>query len=228
MQIIGHRGASGQQPENTLVSFQEAIAEGADMIELDVCALATGQVVVMHDNTVNRTTDGNGPITDFDLANLQKLDAGDGQHVPLLVEVLDLIHKRMPINIEIKGGGNIAELVSNIITHYVTQKNWSQNLFVVSSFDHKILRQFAALQPNIRLGVLYSNTPSRYWTNSKKHTVFSANMSAKNVTRDYVEQAHKRGFKVYVYTVNSKRQADRMRALKVDGVFTNYPAKLLA
>jgi glycerophosphoryl diester phosphodiesterase len=228
MQIIGHRGASGHYPENTLVSFQEAIADGVDMIELDVCSLPTGQVVVMHDITVNRTTNGNGPITDFDLASLRKLDAGDGQRVPLLIEVLDLIHKRLPINIEIKGGGDIAVLVSDIISHYVTQKNWSRNLFVVSSFDHTVLRQFAALQPDIRLGVLYADTPSRYWANSKKHTVYSANMSADRVTRDYVQQAHKRGFKVYVYTVNTKKQAQQMRALKVDGVFTNFPEKLLA
>jgi glycerophosphoryl diester phosphodiesterase len=227
MQIIGHRGASGYKPENTLASFQEAIAQGADMIELDVCALPSGQVVVMHDLTVNRTTNGNGPITDFTFAELQKLDAGGGQHVPLLVDVLDLIHKRLPINIEIKGGGKIALLVSEIIDFYVTQKGWSRQLFVVSSFDHKILRQFAALQPDIRLGVLFKDAPSRFWAASHKHTVFSANMDAATITRESVVAAHKRGYKVYAYTINSKQQAKRLRAMKVDGIFTNYPEKLL-
>jgi len=227
MQIIGHRGASGYKPENTLASFQEAIAQGADMIELDVCALPSGQVVVMHDLTVNRTTNGDGPIDRFSYAELQKLDAGKGQRVPLLIDVLDLIHKRLPINIEIKGGGGIALLVSEIIDFYVTQKGWGRSLFVVSSFDHKILREFATLQPEIRLGVLFRDTPSRFWAASKKHSVFSANMDAKHITRESVVAAHKRGYKVYAYTVNSKQQAKHLRALKVDGIFTNYPDKLL-
>lgn len=227
MQIIGHRGASGYKPENTLASFQAAIAQGADMIELDVYALPTGQVIVTHDATVNRTTDGDGPLEDFNYSDLQKLDAGNGERIPLLIEVLDLIHKRLPINIEIKGGGNIAILVSEIIDFYVTQKGWSRNLFVVSSFDHKILRTFAALQPEVRLGVLFRDTPSRYWAASKKHTVYSANMDAEHITRSNVIEAHNRGFKVYAYTVNTRKQARRLRAMKVDGIFTNYPDKLL-
>jgi len=226
MQIIGHRGASGYKPENTLASFQSAIAQGVDMIELDVCALPSGQVVVMHDDTVNRTTNGDGAIATYEYADLQKLDAGSGQHVPLLIEVLDLIHKRVPINIELKRGNNIAVLVSEIIDYYVTQKTWSRSLFVVSSFDHKILREFAALQPDVRLGVLFRDAPTRYWAASNEHTVFSANMDAAHITRDNVLQAHRRGFKVYAYTVNSKKQARHLRAMKVDGIFTNYPDKL--
>lgn len=228
MQIIGHRGASGYKPENTLESFQAAIAQGVDIIELDVCALPSGQVVVMHDATVNRTTNGDGSLDDFNFAQLQKLDAGDGQRVPLLVEVFDLIHKRLPVNIEIKGGNGIARLVSDIIDHYVVQKGWPRDLFVVSSFDHKVLRQFARMQPNIKLGVLFSDTPSRYWAASNKRSVFSANLNLQHITRDNVLEAHRRGFKVYVYTVNTKRDARRMRSLKVDGIFTNYPERLRA
>src|SRR5690242_11883524 len=93
MQIIGHRGASGYEPENTLASFKEALALGVDMIELDVYVIKTGELVVMHDSTVNRTTNGTGRVEALSLKELRQLDAGAGEKVPLLSEVLDLVNK---------------------------------------------------------------------------------------------------------------------------------------
>ena len=121
MQIIAHRGASGYKPENTLASFQKAISLGVDMIELDVFAIRSGEVVVHHDKKVNRTTNGTGNISDYTWSELRLLDAGDGQRIPLLTEVLDLVNGRIPINIELKGHG-IAEPVATIIDSYISKK----------------------------------------------------------------------------------------------------------
>lgn len=228
MQIIGHRGASGYKPENTLAAFRQAIAMGVDMIELDVVALATGEVIVLHDATLNRTTNGSGPVENYTYSQLMTLNAGNGERIPLLTQVLELIDRRMPVNIELKGGQKTAAMVSDIITFYVNKRGWDDDLFIVSSFDHKTLRAFAALQPTIKLGVLYSDVPSRYWATNGKHTVYSANMDAAHITRDIVRDAHQRGMKVYAYTVNTKKRARELRAMLVDGIFTNYPDKMFS
>lgn len=226
MYIIGHRGASGYQPENTLASFKEAITMGVDMLEFDVCALKTGEVVVLHDATLNRTTNGDGPVENYTLKQLRMLDAGHGQHIPLLTEVLDLVDRRIPVNIEIKGGRTTSQQVAKIINRYVRKHGWSYDMFLVSSFDHMKLRAFSRLQPRVRLGVLYSDTPSRYWATKGKHNVFSANLDENYITSTIVNDAHKRGMKVYAYTVNNKHRAQQLRAMNVDGIFTNYPDKM--
>jgi glycerophosphoryl diester phosphodiesterase len=119
MQIIGHRGASGYEPENTLRSFQKAIDLGVEMIELDVYTCKSGELVVMHDDKVNRTTNGNGYVFNMTLTELKTLDAGKGEKVPTLVEVFDLINKKIAINVELKGEGT-AESTAELIQKYIT------------------------------------------------------------------------------------------------------------
>ncbi|MDB5177605.1 MAG: glycerophosphoryl diester phosphodiesterase, glycerophosphoryl diester phosphodiesterase [Candidatus Saccharibacteria bacterium] len=227
MQIIAHRGASGYKPENTLSSFQEAISLGVDIIELDVFVIKTGEVVVFHDETVDRTTHSTGKVTDFSLEELRQLDAGNGEKIPLLSEVLDLIDKRIPINIEMKGNG-IARPVANLIRDYVTKKGWSDRHFIVSSSNYAELKLFARLRPSVRVGTLFRGEPPYRRVLAKDDNAFSANLAAEFVTDESVREAHSRGLKVYAYTVNSKREARRLKSLKVDGVFTDYPDKILA
>lgn len=226
MQIIAHRGASGYKPENTLSSFQEAISHGVDMIEFDVFAIRSGEVVVHHDTTVNRTTNGVGNISDYTWEELRQLDAGGGQRIPLLTEVLDLIDNRIPVNIELKGS-HIAEPVAAIINQYVSKQRWQSQRFLVSAFDHAELRRFAALSPSVPVGALYRSRPRRLRKLMESGNFTSAHFDAKFITRKSILNAHTRGLKVYAYTVNSRRSANRMRALKVDGVFTNYPDLLV-
>lgn len=227
MEIIAHRGASGYEPENTLASFQKAISLGVDIIELDVFVLKTGEVVVLHDETVDRTTDGSGKITDYSFEKLRKLDAGEGEKVPLLTEVLDLIHKRIPINIEMKGSG-IAAPVAKIIREYVTKKGWSTNLFLVSSSNYAELKRFVQLTSSVRIGTLFRGQPPYRRVLTRRDYGYSANLSKVFVTPRSVREAHKRGLKVYAYTVNSKREAKRLQSLKVDGIFTDYPDRIFA
>lgn len=222
MQIIAHRGASGYKPENTLSAFQKAISLGPDIIELDVYTIRTGEVVVFHDETVDRTTDGTGQITDFSFEELRKLDAGGGEKVPLLTEVLDLINNRITVNIEMKGR-QIALPVSNIINHYVTDKGWSYDRFIVSSFNHAQLERFSKLQPLVRIGTLFRNNQPYRRIFSKKSNAYSENLSAQSVTGASVRKAHANGLKVFAYTVNTKSEAKRLKSLKVDGIFTDFP-----
>ena len=225
MKIIGHRGASGYKPENTLSSFRQAIKLGVDMIEFDVYTVKSGEVMVLHDDKLDRTTNGTGSIESKTFTEIRKLDAGGGEKVPLLTEVLDTINKKVPINIELKGTGT-AGPVAAIIQHYVTKKGWPRKLFLVSSFDHSELKAFTTLLPTIPTGALFGYLPFRFWPKIKDTGVTSANISAKAITRRAVNAVHAHGLEVYVYTVNSKRQADRMARLGVDGIFSNFPDKV--
>lgn len=222
MKIIGHRGAAGHEPENTLISFKKALELDVDMIELDVYVLKTGEVVIMHDNKVDRTTNGKGYVMDYSFFDLRKLDAGNGQKVPLLSEVLDLIDKRMPVNIELKGQGT-AKSVAALIELYKNEKGWTEDLFVVSSFNHIELAEFIRLMPSVKTGALSEGILLGYSEFAERLGSSSANISAEFVTPELVEDAHKRNLEVFVYTVNDESEIARMRSLGVDGVFTNYP-----
>ncbi len=227
MQIIAHRGASGYEPENTLAAFQKAIAIGVDIIELDVFVIKTGEVVVIHDDTVSRTTNGTGRISQYTLNKLKMLDAGNGEKVPLLTEVLDLIDKRIPVNIEMKGS-RIAQPVANIIRYYVNRKGWKDSHFIVSSSNYSELKRFAEIRPTVRIGTLFRGEPPYRRVLAKTDNGFSANLNKSFISPESIKASHEKGLKVYAYTVNDIRSARRFKKLKVDGIFTDYPDRLQA
>src|SRR3990167_11327492 len=127
---IGHRGACGYAPENTLKSFQRAIDLGVDMIELDVQLCKSGELVVIHDDTVNRTTDGSGFVKKIKLKNLKKLDAGEEERIPTLEEILNLVDRRVKVNIELKGP-KTAKPVLKLIDEYIKTKGWNIDDFII-------------------------------------------------------------------------------------------------
>lgn len=222
MKIFGHRGACGYEPENTIASFKKALDLNVDMIELDVHVLRSGELVVMHDTMVDRTTNGTGYVGDFTFSDLRRLDAGNGERVPLLSEVFDLINQRVPINIEMKGLGT-ARHVGDLITKYKRENGWSDDSFVASSFDHIELAVFKEMMPTVQTGALVEGTPMGYAAFAEQLGSFSANISSEFVTPAFVEDAHKRNMKVYVFTVNNRSEVGRMHAIGVDGIFTNFP-----
>ncbi|HOS41511.1 MAG TPA: glycerophosphodiester phosphodiesterase family protein, partial [Spirochaetota bacterium] len=136
--VIGHRGACGYEPENTLRSFEKAIALGAHMVELDVHRCRTGELVVIHDNRLERTTNGSGYVAEKTLDELRALDAGGGERIPLLREVVERVGVRAAINIELKGAGT-AGPVSELIERTVGSGGYDTSHFLVSSFDHREL-----------------------------------------------------------------------------------------
>lgn len=222
---IGHRGAMGYEPENTLRSFKKGLELGVDMVELDVYALKTGELVVIHDDKVDRTTDGHGYVMDKTFEEIKSLDAGDGEKIPTLQEVLELVDKKVQVNIELKGEGT-AQPVAKVIDQYIKDKGWSGDHFIVSSFDHYELKEFNSLKPEIRIGALITGIPIGYCDYAEKVNAYSVNLNLEFINQKFVDDAHGRGLKVFVYTVNDKDDINRMKDLGVDGLFSNFPDRI--
>lgn len=222
MLIIAHRGASGYEPENTLRSFQKALDLKSKMIELDVYKCASGELVVMHDDKLDRTTNGKGYIVSKTYKELLKLDAGKGEKIPTLEEVFILVNRKTKINIELKGEDTALDTFE-LIKKYL-KLGWKESDFLISSFNHVELLKFKKLsEGKIKIGACLDGILIDYANFAKKLGASSIHPSIDFITKEYVQDAHKRGLKVYVWTVNSKDDFKRMKKLKVDGIFTNYP-----
>ena len=222
---IGHRGALGYEPENTLLSFQRAISLSVDMIELDVYACKTGDLVVIHDDRLERTTNGNGYIWEKTIEELRNLDAGKGQKIPTLMEVLNLVDKKTQVNIELKGEGT-AKPVAETIASYISQNGWNEGMFLVSSFNHQELKKFKELMPDIRTGALITAIPQDYAKFGQDLNAWSVNLCIEFINQTFVDDAHDRGLKVLVWTVNHPEDIQRMKSLGVDGIFSNFPDRI--
>ncbi len=223
MMIIGHRGACGYEPENTLLSFQKALDLNVAMVELDVYVCATGELVITHDDDVHITTNGFGKVIEMSLCDLQKLKVKDKGQIPTLQEVIELIDRQIPINIELKGPGT-AEPVAKLLQKYL-QNGWQEKDFVISSFDHNQVAEFKKLCPKIKTGILFSwkNTPSNIAEIALYYGANFIGLDLKAVTQNLVNVAHDAGYPVFVWTVNDTATAHIMRTFKVDGIFSNYP-----
>lgn len=221
MICIGHRGASGYAPENTLASFALAVEMGCTWVELDVYVIE-GELLVIHDDTLGRTTNGKGRVMDTSLATLRTLDAGSGQQIPTLGEVIELIDHRAGINIELKGERTAAP-VSALLSKYVT-RGWREAEFMISSFDHA---ELALVDARYGRGALFHKAGDDYVQRTLELGASALNLALKLVTPERVVAAHNEGLRVYVYTVNNITDIDRMRALGVDGVFSNYPDRVI-
>lgn len=226
MLIIGHRGASGTAPENTPASFEKAIRMGVEMIELDVQRCASGELVVIHDEKINRTTSGKGFVSDKTLHELQQADAGDGERIPTLYEVLNMVNRRVKINIELKGPG-VAAPTAGLLHYYKENRGWQSEDFYISSFDHQQLMQFRELDRFTKIGILYERHPHGFVTLAKALEATSVNIPMRVVSPELVNEIHSHGLEVWVYTVNSLHLLKRLQQMNVEALFTNYPDRFL-
>lgn len=222
---IGHRGAAGYEPENTLRSFRKALELNVDMVEMDVYLCRSGELVVIHDDRVDRTTDGTGYVMDKTFDELKTLDAGMGERIPMLDEVLDLVDRGAKVNIELKGV-KTAKPVSTLIERYVRERNWAYDDFLVSSFDHYELLRFKGLSPDVKTGAVIAGIPIGYAGFAGRIGVYSIHLSMEFINREFVDDAHERGMKVFVWTVNAPDDIVRVKSLGVDGIFSDYPDRL--
>ena len=214
---FGHRGASGHAPENTLKAFEKAIEMGCPWVELDVYVVEN-EIIVIHDEELERTTNGQGAVVDASFDYLRSLDAGEGEQIPCLSEVIRLIDHRAGINIELKGPG-AATAVNELLAGFC-DSDWQPEEFLISSFDHN---ELALADPIYRRGALFHRKVDDFCISAKRLSAYAINLSIKIINEDIVRQAHDHGLKVYVYTANSHEEMQRLKALGVDGVFTNYP-----
>jgi len=221
---FGHRGARGHEPENTLRSVRKALELGADGIEVDV-HFVDGRLMVIHDAKLERTTSGRGRVADKSFAHLRALDAGRGERIPTLPEVFDAVNHRAVINVELKGPGTAAP-VAALIKEYVQQRGWTWNNFLVSSFRHEELEKLRHDSPDLRIGALILRRPRNLAAIAERLGSYSVHPSLRCVSETLVLEAHRRGLKVFVFTVNTPKEIARCTALGVDGVFTDYPERV--
>ncbi len=223
---FAHRGASGHEPENTLLAIEKALSLGAPWIEIDVFSVED-ELVVIHDERLEYRTNGSGYVTEKTLAYLRTLDAGKGQRIPLLREVFDLVQHRAGINVELKGAGTTIPAVK-LIKDYIRHHGWHYDQVILSSFNHQELARVKHLDPDIRIGALVLGIPRHYAKFAEELQAFSVHAGLAFVNPVFVDDAHRRGLKVFVFTVNFPDDLNRMRAMGVDGVFTNFPELVLS
>lgn len=229
--IWAHRGASGSAPENTLPAFELAIEQGADGIEFDVQLTRDDHVVVIHDETLERTTDGHGWVADHSLDDLRKLDASAGiegyagVRIPTLAELFDLVKDTdLRLNVELKNSRipyqGMEERVIGLIDRFGVADR-----VIVSSFDHNSLRGLAESGTTLPLGVLYSEPLWRPWNYAVKLGASAVHPSLSATRAKVVERCHEAGLEVNVWTVNEPEEVERMADLGVDALITNHPAR---
>ncbi|MFT5529060.1 MAG: glycerophosphoryl diester phosphodiesterase [Alteromonadaceae bacterium] len=230
MKVIAHRGASGEYPENTLLAFSEAIKQLADGIELDIQYHYSNNFVLLHDNDLQKTTNGKGSVNDYSLGDLQQLDAGLGEFIPTLHQALELINGDCFVNIEVKTAVidkasllKIITLLQRDVAHAINFHDFSWHQFIVSSFNHQLLAELKTLFPKLATATLVALCPLNYAQCAQQLKAISLNPSIEIVNQQLVDDAHQRGLNVWVYTVDIKEDIKKCLSYGVDGVFTNYP-----
>lgn len=222
---IGHRGAKAHVAENTLASFQQALNLGADGIELDVHVSADGELVVIHDFTVDRTTNGTGEVHKLTLAELKQLKVEGSHIIPTLDEVMDAVGKKCLVNIEMKGR-HTAQPVSEFVDRYVKEKSNSYADFIVSSFQREELQNISRLNPYIQLGILTQASVKQAMQWAEEFSAKAIHPHFSLLTESNVKKAKEAGLKIYTWTVNEQEDIDRVKAYGVDGIISDYPERL--
>jgi glycerophosphoryl diester phosphodiesterase len=222
---IGHRGAKGFEPENSLVSFEKALDMKVDGIELDVHMSNDGAIMVIHDETIDRTTNGKGFVNTLSLQDLKSFRAEKEQEIPTLSEVIDLVDQRCLINIELKGN-DTAKPVMNLIENYITQKSWNYNQFLISSFDWNALGEVRLLNPKIPIGVLTQTDLDLALAFAKFIKAETIHPYFHLLTKENTIEMQKNGFQVFAWTVNETEDIQLIKSFQVSGIISDFPDRL--
>ena len=214
---IAHRGASGYEKENTLPAFKKALELGVDMIEFDVHVSQDGKAVVIHDETVDRTTDSSGLVRNKTIQELQALG------IPTLEQVLELIHKKALVYIELKTS-DTPEVVARIITDYVANKAWHYNDFLVCSDDPVTLLTFKNKLPYVAVGFVFDL--GQTMSEMPKVPVDVFVFHQESIDNDLVAHVRQLGKRIFAYGVNTKEESKRLKQLGIDGIISDYPDRI--
>lgn len=222
---IAHRGAKACEPENTLQAFQKALDLNSDGIELDVHLSADGHIIVMHDETIDKMTNGIGAVNTFTLAELKSFLIADKHQIPTLNEVFDLVRKRCFINIELKNADTSKQVVS-LIEEYIAEEGWDYGHFIVSSFDWNALQEVHNLNSDIPIGVLTEE-------DLDTALAFAESIQAKAIHPDFhllnadnVRKMQEKGFWVLPWTVNVEEDIQKVKSYNVNGIISDNPDKI--
>lgn len=229
--IFAHRGASAYAPENTLAAFELAHAQGAAAIEFDVKLSADDRPVILHDRTVDRTTDGSGRVANLTLAALRELDAGSwlsadfrGEKIPTLDEVFETIGRKLFMNVELTNYASPFDALVPTVAAAVRKHGLQERILFSSFFPHNLMRM-ARLLPEVPRGQLVLPRSAGWWQRiwGRLIPVRTEHYFADDVTRKLVTDVHARGRRLYAWTVNAPDQLRRLKDLGVDGVFSDDP-----
>lgn len=219
--VIAHRGASGHAPENTMAAFQLALDQRADGIELDVMLSKDGRLVVIHDDTVDRTTNGTGRVKDLTLAQLKALDAGNGEKIPTLEEVLDTFGGRYVINIELKNYSSPFDNLPVVVARLLKTKNYPETL-IISSFNPFNLGRFRRRCRQVKQGLLTTSKRAKLWlwhlfAYDALHPFYE------DVDEALILATKAKHQQINTWTVDNPEDIRRLAGLGVDSIITNFP-----
>lgn len=233
MRILGHRGASGTFPENTLISFKKAFEYGAEGLEFDVQQTKDGELVIFHDWTLERTTNGKGNLKNYTLKELKKLDAGSwfstefkNERIPTLKEAFNIIPKDKIINIEIKEeNSNLNRGTALLLVNFL--KEYKDYDILVSSFSHNILKEIKSLDSTIKIGILLEANllNIKDYIDTLGFQVNAYHPGKSFVEYSQVKQLQNFNIDTNVWTVNTIEDASKLRDIGVNSIITNYPEK---
>jgi len=233
--VIAHRGFSGAAPENTVAAVRAAIEIHADMVEIDVTLTSDGHIVVIHDETLDRTTNGSGEVFRYTLAELQELDAGSwfnptfaGERIPTLDDVLTEVDGRILLNLEIKSEAVDRGIVAKVAS--AIQREGMIDQVVVSSFSPTALKEMHSAAPEIRTAVLYNTKFHKGQDSVEIVTDLGArvfNIKRQRLTREMLRRCREHDIPVGIYTVNKPRRMRRLVKKGIDAIFTDHPDRLL-
>ena len=228
-----HRGASGYYPENTLIAFKKAIEMGCSGIETDVQLTKDGVLVLIHDEKINRTTDGAGWIKDYSYKKLSKLDAGTWlskkfckERIPTAEELICLVKsKDIIINFELKNGvvpyeGMEEKIISLIYKHKMESK------VILSSFNHYSMVKCKGISKEIKTGVLYEEILYKPYAYAKMAGAKAIHPNYQAINEEIIRESRAADIDVNIYTVNDEKRMRQFLNMKVDGIITDYPDKL--
>ncbi|MBM7588105.1 glycerophosphoryl diester phosphodiesterase [Bacillus pakistanensis] len=231
---VAHRGAAGYAPENTIAAFDKAVEMKADYIEIDVQRSKDGELVIIHDTTINRTTDGTGQVKDLTFDQLRSFDAGSwmgeqfsGEKIPAFDEILDKYHGKVGILIELKAPElypGIEEEVAEELKERNLDKPQNEKI-IIQSFHFDSMKKINSLLPKVPVGVLTSSITDTTDEALKEFSMYADyfNPSYRIVTKDLVNRVHSFDMKISSWTVRSQEAADFLLKMDVDAIITDYP-----
>ena len=234
MLILGHRGARGHAPENTMASFQAALDMGVDGIELDVQMTKDGKVVVCHDHSLERTSNGSGWLVEHTREELRALDFGSwfspqfaGEKIPTLREVLQwAAPTRLIVNVEIKNGPVIYEGIEEKVSALIRECRMVDRV-IVSSFYHPSLLKMKQLDPMIKTGLLYASRPVDPWLQLRVTDTDNLHPLWHYVDAAWASGTRPHGAKIFTWTINELRDWGHIKNMGVDGIMTDYPDRFV-
>ena len=217
---IGHRGAAGHAPENTLAAIQKGITLGVDFVEIDVRRTADGVLMVLHDETVNRTTNGKGRIDRLCLRDIEKLNAGNGEHIPTLEEVLKVAAGATGLMLELKITGAAQQTVEAV------HEAGFREPVIYASFLHDELKHVRTVDPEASLMLLFGGLSRVPVSRAVKYGATYVGLRHDRATRPLVNSFHRADLLVFVYTADTPSDIQHALSLDVDGVISNFPDRI--